>query len=466
MQPAPVSRRAFLKSSALVAAAVGSHPVALVQSQATRDYTLTARPSTVDVGPGRPWATWMYNGQFPGPEIRVREGERLRVTLENRLPEPTTIHWHGLPVPNGMDGVPGVTQPAVAPNESFTYEFVAGPAGTYFYHSHVGLQLDRGLVGPLIVEEADPFASTLADRELVVMLDDWLEGAPEAALEQTTGGPHGGGMGGRAGMMGTFDGPAYAGFLINGRVDAREPIRLGRGDRVRLRIVNASAATTFRLGVTGHRLLVTHADGQAVDPVEAGTLTIGMGERYDVLLRGDTPGAWWLVAGPADTSVPSHAVPVTYQGYESRVAPIVWPAELQRGHRLSYADLRSTATVPRSAPGRIIPLTLAGGMPPGTWTINGQAWPNVDPIRVRRDERVRLAFANMSPVRHPMHLHGHFFDVATRGGRGPTKDTVIVEPMMGRVDVDFTADNPGRWLMHCHHAYHMEMGMMRVVEVV
>src|SRR5690606_33140242 len=124
----------------------GYVPRHATQTGPTRDVRLVAAPGEVDVG-GRPYSTWLYNDQFPGPEIRVREGERLRVTVENRLPEPTTVHWHGIPVPNQMDGVPGVTQPPIEPGETFVYDFIADVPGSYLYHSHVGLQIDRGLIG-------------------------------------------------------------------------------------------------------------------------------------------------------------------------------------------------------------------------------------------------------------------------------------------------------------------------------
>ena len=167
-----------------------------------REFRRVAEMGEVEVGPGMVYRTWLYNGRFPGEEIRVREGERLRVILENRLPEGTTIHWHGVPVPNAMDGVAGITQAPVAPGQTFVYEFVAGPPGSYMYHSHQGLQIDRGLFGSLVIEESTPHIQW--DREYTVILDDFLPGEPGLSGVGVRG-PMGGmrrGMGGMGGMMG------------------------------------------------------------------------------------------------------------------------------------------------------------------------------------------------------------------------------------------------------------------------
>ena len=223
---------------------------------AARELRLVAEVGEVDLGPLGPLRTWLYNGRYPGEEIRVGEGERLRVVLENRLPDPTTIHWHGVPVPNPMDGVPGITQAAVEPGDSFAYDYVAEPAGTYMYHSHVALQLDRGLLGPLIIEERSPHVQY--DREYTVVLDDLLRGDPRLVQ-------------GRGSMMMGMGaaGPEYAAFLINGRPVADPAVlEVRRGERIRLRLINPASQTTFRVAIAGHRMTVIHADSRPVEPVE------------------------------------------------------------------------------------------------------------------------------------------------------------------------------------------------------
>jgi FtsP/CotA-like multicopper oxidase with cupredoxin domain len=458
-----VNRRQFLSDS-LAAAALLAVPRAATAfgDTATREFVLTAVEATHQVGT-TPWPTWTYNGRVPGPEIRVTRGDRVRIRLDNRLPHPTTIHWHGLAVPPAMDGVVGLSQPAVQPGESFTYEFDVTQSGTFFYHSHVGLQLDRGLYGALIVEEPGEDERLRVDREYVLLLDDWLTVTPEEALASIRGG---------GGMMGG-EGPAYAGYLLNGTTDAAR-LAVTRGERVRLRLINAASATPFRVGLTGHTFTVTHADGQPVTPIDVSTLVIGMGERYDVIVSATNPGTWPLLVSPSGGAATVSVGMLVYTGYERNVAPtFVWPPELRAGRTLRYQDLRaaSLAEPPRPA-SLIIPAVLSGGMGGmgmggGTtsWTINGQIYPNADPFIVREGARVQIVMTNRSMMPHPMHLHGHtgMLRVPGTSGQEFAKDTVLLNPM-DTATLEFTADNPGRWLFHCHNLYHMELGMARVVE--
>lgn len=428
-----------------------------------REVRLVAEVGEVEVGPGQVYRTWLYNGAFPGPEIRAHAGERLRVTLENRLPEATTIHWHGVPVPNAMDGVPGVTQAPVDPGGTFVYEFAADPAGSYMYHTHLGLQLDRGLFGPLIFEEREPHVPY--DREYTVVLDDFLPEEPRPIAGRDEGGMMGGMM---RGMMGRNGGhmrigpgtPAYPALLVNGRPTTDPPaFAVSRGERVRLRLVNLAGATTFRVALAGHRLTVTHADARPVRPVAVDSLVLGMGERYDVLVEADNPGAWTLAAASLDAGVePARAI-VRYAGASrSRPPAGETPDGLRAGRVLALDDLESADPLAASGrPDRTFELMLSGGMRSSAWTIDDQAYPDAEPLEIRRGERVRVQMTNMSMHRHPMHLHGHFFRVGNA-----LKETVIVPPHMGRVSFQFLANNPGDWFFHCHHLYHMESGMARV----
>jgi multicopper oxidase len=441
----------------------------------TREYSFNAAPLDFELD-GQKAATWAYNGTVPGPEIRLTEGDTLRVTVQNGLPEETTVHWHGVKVPNAMDGVPNITQPPIKSGEDFTYEFPVPTAGSYIYHSHTGLQLDRGLYGPLIIEPAQEELSY--DREYTLLLDDWLDvisGTPEDALKklQSSGGMMGGGASGgmmapngggmmQGGMMASST-LAYPYYLINGRVaDDPETLKVRQGEIVRLRLMNPAAETTFRFAVAGHKLTVTHADGLPVQPVRVDTLLIGMGERYDVLLEADNPGVWQVAASPEGKSGMGRAL-LRYEesSQSSPPAATSTPPELQ-GRLLTYKDLGATGLGSFSgSPDRTHALTLSGGMMEGyEWTINGQRYPNANPLPVEKGEWVRLELQNMSMMAHPMHLHGHIFQVA--GSTGPYKDTALIDPM-GRITFDFVADNPGDWLFHCHNVYHMESGMMRVV---
>ncbi len=435
-----------------------------------RELRLVAAPGEVQVGAGRSWRTWLYQGRFPGPEIRVKEGERLRVVLENRLPEPTTVHWHGVPVPNAMDGVPGVTQPAVPPGETFVYDYVAEPAGSYLYHSHVGLQLDRGLLGPLIIEEREPHIAY--DREHTLLLDDWLPSAPVPASERT-----GNGMmermrgmmtregGRRPGAMPLSDParPEYAALLVNGRGPNDPPaFQVRRGERIRLRLVNPASSTVFRVAIAGHRMTVTHTDSRPVEPITVDSLTLGPGERYDVVVEAENPGAWTIAAESVlGSPEPARAILRYLDARRASPRPGESPAGLGRGRDLVTDELASLelAGGGTPAPDREFDLTLSWGMMmnPGEWTINGARHPDAPPLGIREGERVRVRMVNRSPIHHPMHLHGHFFRVGNA-----LKETVLVPGHMGRTSFDFTADNPGDWLFHCHNLYHLEGGMARV----
>ncbi|MEO6653230.1 MAG: multicopper oxidase domain-containing protein, partial [Ilumatobacteraceae bacterium] len=261
-----------------------------------------AAPTDFDLA-GRTARTWAYNGRVPGEVLRASRGDLVEVTVSNDLPEATSIHWHGLSIVNDMDGVPGLTQSDIEPGSEFTYRFVVPDAGTYWFHPHHGLQLDRGLMAPLIIEDDDDGVD--ADVEYVVMLDDWLDGVdttPDDELDALTNmdmnamgsmtmatSPL---LGGDAGDV------AYAYHLINGQ-PIEDPSTFApaprAGDRVRLRIINGAGDTAYRFAVGGHSMTVTHADGFAVEPVDVDAILVGMGERYDVTINVQS-GAWPVVA--------------------------------------------------------------------------------------------------------------------------------------------------------------------------
>jgi len=466
------------RPSAPTARGASQSATALAQDGAVR---LAAAPDVVDLG-GRLAKTWTFNGSLPGPELRVRAGQILRVDFENGLPAPTSIHWHGVALRNDMDGVPNFTQPAIAPGSRFLYEFTVPNPGTYFFHPHAGVQLDRGLYGVLIVE--DPAELGRYDREAVIVLDDWTDGvgeAPDQILKRLQAGrmDHTGMPGMDHSMAGMNNGEGappkarpsaplgddtgdirYPLYLANGR-QARSPATLAArpGERVRLRIVNAAADTAFRLALGGHRLTVTHADGFPLLPVTRDALLIGMGERYDAIVELDD-GVFPLVALAEGKAAQALAVVHTSRGSAPR--PTARPAELRR-QLLTVDDLQADPGVDLGSlsPQRTHRLVLDGDMETYRWTINGQTMHGGTPLRVREGERVRLVFENRSTMFHPMHLHGHTFQVRRTGpgDPGPRKDTVIVRPGE-RVTVDFDATNPGRWMLHCHNAYHQAGGMM------
>ncbi|MFC4989312.1 multicopper oxidase family protein [Saliphagus infecundisoli] len=413
-----------------------------------REYELTVTTGEIEAAPGETVETWLYDSQYPGPELRVREGERVRITIRNELPTETTVHWHGMKQlgSNAMDGVPGVTQPSIEPGEEFVYEFDAAPTGTHWYHSHVGLQLDRGLLGPLIVEENDPHVAY--DREHTIVVDEYLTGEPKITSVDR-------------GMMSGFPGgPAYDGTLVNGKLPSDPDIlSVEAGERVRLRFLNAGSIKSHRVSVSGHTMQVTHADGPAVEPVEVDTFDLGMGERFDAVIEANRPGTWEIRARPLDDKTPSGRTLLHYDGSDADE-----PRRESVGtRRLEYGDLTAVGALDQydGPPDQTIEVDLStGGMmggDEGEWQINGQVYPDADPIHIKEGDHVRLRVVNHSPMRHPMHLHGHHFVV-----KGALQDTVTVPGHMGQRMMDFVADNPGDWFFHCHNLYHLHTGMARL----
>lgn len=441
-----------------------------------REFTLTAAPFTLDLA-GERAQTWAYNGSVPGPELRVKAGEVIRARLVNNLPEPqsTVIHWHGLALRNDMDGVPGITQAPAPPGNSFLYEFTAPDPGTFWFHPHSGLQADRGLYAPLIVE--DPAEPGRYDRELTIVVDDWVAGvglAPEEILKNLQSGGMQMGPGGQMARSDALGGDAgdvnYPLFLMNGRPPKDPPTFAAKpGERIRLRIVNAGAETAFRVAVGGHRLTVTHTDGFPVEPVTVDNVLIGMSERYDVTFTVSGSGAFPLVAAAEGKG--GRAFGIIRSGAGDAPAPDAQVAELG-GKVAELTELRAAAgvTLAPRRPDRTEVLNLGAAKTGYQWTINGNAVTDdakireqSKPIQVRQGERLRLIFDNGSTMYHPMHLHGHTFQVVGPGGAaGPRKDSMIVRPQE-RIAVDVEADNPGQWMLHCHNLYHQEAGMMTLL---
>jgi multicopper oxidase len=472
-----IDRRRFLALSAMgaVAGVAGAcstradGPSGTTTAPVVAD--MTARETDVDLG-GVAVRTWTYTGTVPATELRIQKAGRLRAHVTNQLPQDTTVHWHGLAIPNEMDGVPVLTQPAIAPGADFHYEFTVPDAGTYYLHSHVGTQLDRGMYGPLIIE--DPADGKDYDDELVLVLDDWIDGTgttPDqvaAKLKQTGMKPmemSGGPMVGPTMPLGMDGGDvSYPYFLINGRTTKDPQVHDYRaGQRIRLRIINAGADTAFRVAVPGTALVVTHTDGYPVVTRRTDSVILGMGERVDAVV---TVGSSVPVVAAAEGKDGYAQLNLRVDGKPSPVDVDGFVKALRRGAPLNTATLESAAdvTLPQRNPDITVDLRLAGPLNGYTWPINGKLYdPPNNGIALSAGKRVRLRFISESMMFHPLHLHGHTFQVVQPGGRGPRKDTVLVAPMQ-TVEVDFDTDNPGRWIVHCHNDYHLDGGMATFVE--
>lgn len=467
-----INRRAFLALSAVGVAAgasgacTGGGPAATVGSVGSVvEVAMNAAETDVDLG-GLGVRTWTYTGTVPATEIRLRRGQTMRASVSNSLPQDTSVHWHGLAIPNPMDGVPVLTQQAIPPGGAFTYEFAVPEAGTYYLHSHVGTQLDRGMYGALIVENPDDGSDY--DDELVVVLDDWIDGTgtnPDQVAENLKRKgmrPMGGGMPRLSPTtpLGEDGGDVtYPHYLINGRTPKNPQFRDCRaGQRIRLRIINAGADTAFRVGLPGTPLNLTHTDGYPVVSRRADAVILGMGERVDAVIAVDTPVP--VVAAPEGKD--GHALLNLRVGLKSPTGDVdQFVAALRAGAPVNTAELVAAPEValPAQDPDTTVDLRLSGPLAGYTWPINGMLYdPPNGGIALVAGQRVRVRLVNESMMFHPMHLHGHTFEVLRARGSGPRKDTVLVPPKR-TVEVDFDTDNPGRWIVHCHNDYHLDGGM-------
>jgi FtsP/CotA-like multicopper oxidase with cupredoxin domain len=410
-----------------------------------------------------------YNGSIPGPLLRVMHGQRIRVNYSSFVDVPTSIHWHGMLLPNDMDGVAGVTQEAVRNGGSYRYDFVADPPGTRWYHDHgFGFAFARGLFGVVIVD--DP-RDERVDREFVLAFHDVPRaGSLEAAQRGTSSAPMSEPMDspemGKMASVPMGDEVAYAASCINGSVyPYGKPLAVRTGDRVRLRLVNASPTATRYVALAGHELLVTHADGNPLQRnVAVDVVRLGSGERYDALFEVSRPGAFLLQSVSSDPLQAAQAVMLYTDGMEK--APPMHAAGMLDGLRVLTYELAGGAGSP--APEADAPryefVLAGGGFGNARWSIDGKLWPQTPKLHVRRDERVTLRFRNTSQMDHPMHLHGHIFSLTEYNGtqlqRPLAKDVVLV-PAGGTATLGFTAGSPpGRWLLHCHNEVHMVDGMM------
>ncbi|MBT9281585.1 MAG: multicopper oxidase family protein [Hydrogenibacillus schlegelii] len=465
-----------------------SHTTATTTVMTGKAFMLTAKASHQELAPGVTLPVWTFNNAVPGPEIRVRQGETIKVTLKNELSEPVSIHWHGYPVPNGMDGVPGITQNAVQPGETFTYEFKADVPGTYWYHSHQDSanQVDKGLYGALIVEAKN---APKPDREYTLLLDEWISQAQvnEAHGDMSDmGGMNNMDMSGmdhgnmvmsdskNEGVAMGHNMNMYDLFTINGKSGPLvEPLKVKKGERVRIRLINAGYLT-HKIHLHGHEFQIVATDGQSINHpavIKDQLLAIAPGERYDIEFTANSPGEWYLECHGEMKGAKGMKALIQYEGSteksdqpnESEQLPVVdlasygtqktGPFTLDQKYDVEYTMNLNTETRGHET----------------VYTINGKTFPNTEPLNVKEGDLVKVKIVNNSMMDdHPMHLHGHFFQVLSKNGKplegSPVfKDTLNVKPGEEYI-VAFKADNPGNWMFHCHELHHASAGMVTEVK--
>jgi CopA family copper-resistance protein len=506
------------------------------------------------------------NGTMPGPLIRLKEGQQVRLSVANGLDEDTSIHWHGLIVPFQYDGVPGISFPGITPGRVFDYAFPIRQAGTYWYHSHSNMQEAMGLFGPIVIDPAGTEPAPY-DRDHVILLSDWSHVHPHMLLRRLKqmGGYYNRQKQTLAGLLAGKDqklreriewgkmrmdptdisdvtGSTYS-YLINGHDTAGTWTGLFvPGERVRLRFINASAMTNFNVRLPGLPMTVVQADGQDVEPVETDEFQIGIAETYDVIVRPEKADAIAIIAEAIDRSGLCRATLAPQIGMVAPLVPLrqrpllgmkdmgmdmsgmdmssgtldlsapadahgsggshgamkmrdksLAPPSVKMGpgvatisaapadrlgdrptglenvdHRvLTYADLKALVPGPdRRAPGRELEVHLTANMERYMWSFDGvKLSENPEPLAFRHNERVRVTLVNDTMMPHPIHLHGHFFELVNGAEeKQPRKHTVNVLPG-GKASFDLTADALGDWAFHCHMLLHMHAGMFRVVTV-
>jgi FtsP/CotA-like multicopper oxidase with cupredoxin domain len=441
------------------------------------EYTLVSAPITFSPAPGVNVAGLAYNGSVPGPLLRVTRGQRVRIRYISRVSIPTSVHWHGMILPNAMDGVAGITQPPVLENGEFVYEFAPNPSGTRWYHDHAfRMGIARGLFGMFVVD--DP-SDERADKEFALVFHDvarWEtigaaeRGVSDVPMAMLPGSPEAVAMTKPPKMSAKMgDEVAYVAHCIGGATYPRtHRLAVVVGDRVRLRILNASPTATRYVRLAEHTLTVTHSDGNRLEtPIEVGALRIGAGERYDAYFEVKRPGAFLLQGLVGEPNGNQQAVLVHTEGMEN-APPAESPQTLVGVDYFTYQKAAGIGAAPSVAPIAAArhDFTLGGGAwGSSRWTIDGATWPHTPKILVRRGEHVSIHFRNTTDMEHPMHMHGHVFDLVEVGGtwlaRPLSKDVSLVPANGGTATWRFTADSPpGRWLIHCHNDIHMMDGMM------
>lgn len=469
-----INRRQLLKNGTLAASvALAPGLAAAVKSGPVTQYSLKARQGQ-GYFLGAPFPStplWCYNQRIPGPEIRARQGDRLRILVTNDLAQDTTVHCHGIRLPIEMDGVPGLTQPPIKPDGTYVYEFDLPDAGTYWYHPHFNSpeQIGRGLYGALIIEEADPI---MVDREWTLVLDDWrlddnfqIRGGFENRHDRT-----------HAGRIGNS-------LTVNGRINPKIPVVSGQ--RLRLRLINASNARTFSMDFSSLGCRIIAVDGHPVTPhrPEGGMITLAAAGRVDLItdMMAD-PGSEFVVED--NNYRQQHRLMTFLYSSDSpiRTAPLDRAIEL-KSNTMPEPDMANAVFHEVALEGGAMG-GMRGAMIKGeyqsirqlvrngmVWAMNGEVGIDhtVPPlISLVLGQTCVMNIKNETAFDHPMHLHGHAFRVLKRNDKPtrfkPWQDTVMVARNES-VEIAFVADNPGDWMFHCHVLEHQVSGMSSIIRV-
>lgn len=470
----------------------------------TKAYRLVIDNTVVNFS-GTPVNTLSVNHDIPGPTLEFIEGQTARIEVENRLDVETSIHWHGILLPNSEDGVSHVTTPPILPHSTHVFKFPIKQSGTYWYHSHTGLQEQRGVYGAIVIYPRD--YNPKADREYTVLLSDWSNENPQEILrtlkrgssyysfrkgslpnwiEALRTGNLKSELSNEWGNMPPMDlsDVAYDAFLANGQKQLRLPAK--PGETVKIRLVNGSAATYFYLQLANQPMKIIAADGVDVEPFEVNRTLMAIAETYDFVFK--MPNEKQTIEFRATAQDVSGYTSVLIGDGPTTAAPDVVRQKLfmshsqhmnhHEGHHMMMSDKehpatpynklksKTATTLDSGRPWREYKFVLDGDMERYLWTMNGKTLSESDSILVKKGENVRFYLTNNSMMHHPMHLHGHFFRVINKTGEyAPLKHTVDVPPFSTRV-IEFAATEEKDWLFHCHVLYHMVSGMHQIVHYI
>ncbi|NRF27424.1 multicopper oxidase family protein [Vibrio coralliilyticus] len=457
-----ISRRRFLQSS-LAISALSVLPACSVNRstdpQGRYIYDVTAEPATAELVPGYETQVLGFNGQIPAPTIRCRQGEPVIIRFTNKLSEPTTIHWHGLRIPIEMDGVPFLSQPPIMPGETFSYEFTPPDAGTFWYHPHMNSvkQLGMGLVGLIIVEESQP---VIFDEEHELMLKHWhldKQGQWKDLMIPR--------MSARMGTPGEWS-------SVNG---VHEPIyQLKARATTRLRIANVDNTITYPIAVEGAEAWVIAIDGNPIKtPYKLSQHKIGPGMRVDIGLIAPQAGERVYVRQMkgrfpfplCEFEVVESSLPESQPLPKLPLNPVP-QLDLANAEEIDFVFEWEGAVTPTSEDGKAMPKF---------WLTNKRAWEGMSKDNIpaplatlEYGQTYIFDLKNVTQYHHPIHIHGHTFTVLEMDGKKIAEpfhtDTVLLGKN-GRAKAAFVADNPGRWMYHCHVIEHMKTGLMGYIEV-
>lgn len=395
--------------------------------------------------------------------LYLNKGQPFNVKLENNLNVPTSIHWHGLILPNNQDGVAFITQFPIYPGLAYDYKFPLIQEGTFWMHSHVNLQEQKLLSAPLILY--GPEDSTLAEKDVVVFLTDFSFKSPMAIFQDLKcHQKHK--MSNKKMMMQDIVEVDYDAFLANNHtLNDPEMIAVTPGSKVRLRVINGSSATNFFLHLGELKGEAIAVDGNRIQPLRDSEFELGIAQRIDIVVTIPIQGGSFpLLAKGEGTDLQTGVVLVTKEVN----VPSLASKTTQKAGALTNAQesrLRAMNPLPERPIDKKLTVELGGNMQEYIWTLNGQSWPEVTPLVVEKGQRVEMTFVNTSTMSHPMHLHGHTFQVTAIDGKplkGAMRDTILVMPKSS-LSIQFDADNSGVWPLHCHVLYHLEAGMFTVL---